>query len=234
MGTPGHPPQKRLNATEVYQLLKKQITSFEIFPGSRLTEGELAEVFGVSRTPVREAIKRLETEGFITVRPKQGCYIRDLDIIELAEFYDIRIALEQLAIESACANMSDKTVEQLLDSWNPEHHDADIAAGIDLGEKDEAFHISLAEKSNKPVLAEMLRNINNRIRIIRRLDINSDQRSVRTYNEHYEILMLISQRETTKAKQSIKRHILRSRDFAKALTLTALAQKKAQIKKNSS
>ncbi|HEY3300922.1 MAG TPA: GntR family transcriptional regulator [Methylophilaceae bacterium] len=216
------------NALAIYTQLKELITSFEMLPGQRLTESELALKFNVSRTPIREAIKRLETEGFIDVHPKRGCYVRALDISELSEYYEVRIALEQLAIEAACNNMPDKVLQQIMAAWHPDKHDEDMAAGIDLGQKDEAFHVSLAENSDKPVLADMIRDINNRIRIIRRLDINSDKRSIRTYNEHYEILNYVLQRDLTKAKQAIKRHIIRSRDFAKTLTLTALAQKKVK------
>jgi DNA-binding GntR family transcriptional regulator len=223
-------PAKKIVATEIYVRLKQLITSFTLFPGTRITEGELATMFGVSRTPVREAIKRLETEGFISVHSKQGCYVRDLDISELTEFYDVRVALEQLSVEAACASMPDRLVHQYRLLWDPARHDEDMAKGVDLSVKDEAFHIGLARDSGKQVLADMLAMINNRIRIIRRLDINSDKRSQRTYAEHYEILGHILERDATKAKLAIKRHIQRSRDFAKTLTLTALAQKKVRKK----
>lgn len=221
------PEKKRLNTAGVYAELKQMITSFELYPGSRVTEQELADRFAVSRTPIREALQKLEVEGFLTVRPKQGCFIRELDINELTEYYDIRIALEQLIVDVACNNMPDKLIEQFIAAWLPEMHDQDIAQGIDLGEKDESFHVGLARASGKPVMAETLLTVNNRIRIIRRLDLNSDNRSVRTYLEHSEILQHILRRDATKAKNMMKRHILRSREFAKTLTLTALARKKS-------
>lgn len=218
---------KRLNTAGVYNHLKQLITSFQLYPGSRVTEQELADRFLVSRTPIRQALQKLEVEGFLTVRPKQGCFIRELDINELAEYYDIRIALEQLIVEVACNNMPDKLIEQFIVAWQPEMHDQDVAQGIDLGEKDESFHVGLAQASGKPVMAEMLLTINNRIRIIRRLDLNSDNRSIRTYLEHSEILQHILRRDASKAKIMMKRHILRSREFAKTLTLTALARNKS-------
>lgn len=218
---------KRLNADGVYLRIKEMITSFELYPGTRITEHELADLFSVSRTPIREALQKLEVEGFLTVRPKQGCFIRELDINELTEYYDLRIAIEQLIVDYACNHMPDKLIEQFIVLWRPEMHDQDMANGVDLGEKDESFHVGLAHASGKPIMAEMLTNINNRIRIIRRLDLNTDNRSVRTYIEHSEILQHILRRDATKAKNQIKRHILRSREFAKTLTLTALARKKS-------
>lgn len=210
----------------LYTELKQKIISFELYPGSRVTEQMLAEMFGVSRTPIRQALQRLEIEGFLSIRPKQGCFIRELDVSELMEYYEARIAIELLIVDCAVNAMSDKQIEQMLATWQPDLHDQEQSTGVDLGVKDEAFHVGLAMASDKPVLASMLKNINHRIRVIRRLDLNSDNRSQRTYNEHYEILQLIKERDKGKAKLAMKRHIQRSREFAKTLTLTALARKK--------
>lgn len=214
----------------LYTQLKQKIISFELYPGTRVTEQVLAEMFGVSRTPMRQALQRLEIEGFLSIRPKQGCFIRELDVNELMEYYEARTAIELLIVESAVSAMSDRQIEQMMAAWQQETHDQELAAGIDLGEKDEAFHVGLAVASDKPVLATILKNINHRIRVIRRLDLNSDNRSQRTYNEHFEILQLIKERDTSKAKRAMKRHIQRSREFAKTLTLTALARKRSLAK----
>mgnify|MGYP001766339151 FL=1 len=71
---------------DVYSQLREMILNFELYPGSRVTEQELASLFGVSRTPVRGALQRLEAEGYLTIQPKQGCYIRALDIAELTQY----------------------------------------------------------------------------------------------------------------------------------------------------
>lgn len=214
----------------LYTELKQKIISFELYPGSRVTEQVLAEMFGVSRTPIRQALQRLEIEGFLSIRPKQGCFIRELDVSELMEYYEARIAIELLIVESAVNAMNDKQIDQMMEAWQPEAHDQELSGGIDLGGKDEAFHVGLALASEKPVLAALLEKINHRIRVIRRLDLNSDNRSQRTYNEHFEILQLIKERDKGKAKLAMKRHIQRSREFAKTLTLTALARKKPMAK----
>lgn len=219
-------PVKSSTVDGLYTQLKQKIISFELYPGTRVTEQVLAEMFGVSRTPIRQALQRLEIEGFLSIRPKQGCFIRELDVNELMEYYEARIALELLIVESAVNAMTDKQLEQMMALWHPDVHDDELQHGIDLGEKDESFHVGLALASDKPVLASLLKNINHRIRVIRRLDLNSDNRSQRTYKEHFEILQHIKERDTSKAKQAMKRHIQRSREFAKTLTLTALARQK--------
>ena len=87
------------NADAIHRRLKEMILNFEFYPGTRLTEGELSERFGVSRTPIREAVQRLEMERLMTVRPKQGCFVRELDIDEINDYYQVRMALERLMLQ---------------------------------------------------------------------------------------------------------------------------------------
>ena len=105
--------KKRLTTREIYQDLWQKIINFDLFPGSRVTETELAEAYKTSRTPIREALKRLEVEGLITVRPKQGCFVRQVDIALISDYYTMRVALEAMTVELAIENMSDEELEAL-------------------------------------------------------------------------------------------------------------------------
>ncbi len=215
-----------VSTSEVYQRLKEMILSFELYPGSRVTETELADYFGVSRTPVREALLRLEHEGHISSRSKQGCFIRQIDIDELSEYYRVRMALEVAAVEDACSHMPDSELERLMAQWDP----ANLPEGLSppsMEENDESFHIALAAGSRNGILVKYLQDINDHIRVIRRVDFNEPERLRRTYQEHYDIASCILNREVTKARNLMKRHIQRSEDFAKTLTLTHLARKKS-------
>lgn len=223
-------PAPRLSATDVYHGIKEMILSFELYPGTRVTETELADFFGVSRTPVREALQKLEVEGYLSIRPKQGCFIRDLDIEELSEYYRVRIALEQLAVEAACAMMPTKDLEQLAEKWNPDQLSSEDASSH-MDQKDEDFHLAIARGSGNSVLENYLRDINNRIRIIRRMDFTDYDRVGRTYREHYAIIQHMLDRNMEKAKSELRLHILRSEEFAKTLTLTELARRKSFARK---
>jgi len=216
---------KKLTAHEVYENLREMIMSFELYPGSRITETELAEHFCVSRTPVREALQRLEQEGYLTVRPKQGCFIRDLDVGALSEYYEVRIALEMASVETACSHMPTKDLEALAEQWDPSTQPKRIASAA-MEERDEAFHLALAAGSGNMALVKYLRDINNHIRVIRRVDFDNSERIARTYREHFDIVQSLLQRDVDKARSLIRRHIVRSEEFAKTLTLTQLARKK--------
>lgn len=215
---------------DIYVTLREMILNFELYPGSRVTETELAEMFMVSRTPVREALLRLENEGMLTIRSKQGCFIKQIDIEELTEYYRVRTALEAAAVEDACHFMPQHELERLLMLWNPETQPQNLAGNV-MEEKDESFHIALALGSGNETLVKYLQDVNDHIRIIRRVDFNDPERIKRTYQEHYAILKAIHDREVGRARTLIKRHIQRSQDFAKTLTLTQLARKKSMAKR---
>ena len=218
--------KKILATQDIYGVLREMILSFELYPGTRVTETELAAYFQVSRTPIREALLRLENEGHLTIRSKQGCFIRQIDIAELSEYYRVRTALEFAAVEDACNHMPSNEVERLIELWTPLKRPKKIAANV-MEERDESFHIALALAGGNGILVKYLRDINDHIRVIRRVDFNDPERISRTFHEHYQILQAILNRDVAKARILIRRHIQRSEEFAKTLTLTQLARKRA-------
>lgn len=218
--------KKEIGKQDIYATLREMILTFELYPGSRVTETELAAYFEVSRTPIREALLKLENEGHLTIRAKQGCFIRQIDIAELSQYYRVRTALEIAAVEDACTHMPTIEVERLLTLWSPADKPELITANA-MEERDESFHIALALGGKNEVLIKYLQDINDHIRIIRRVDFDNIDRIKRTYEEHHKILQAILHREVTVARNLIKRHIQRSEEFAKTLTLTQLARKKS-------
>lgn len=217
--------RRAVAAEDVYNTLREMILSFELYPGSKVTETELAEFFQVSRTPIREALLRLENEGHLTIRSKQGCFIRQINIEELSEYYRVRVALEIATVEDACTHMPTREMEQLLEEWSLQKLPKKISSNF-MERKDESFHLALAVGSGNAILVKYLRDINDHIRVIRRVDFHDPERVARTYKEHQEILQALLNREVTQARNLMKRHIQRSEQFAQTLTLTKLAHKK--------
>ncbi len=224
-------PARAGSAQEIYVQLKGLIMNFELYPGSRVTETELAARFGVSRTPVREALQRLQLEGYLTVRPKQGCFIREIDIEEIDEHYQVRIALEMCAVELACMHMPDRALKELARQWDPAYQpseDPDVQAMADL---DESFHIALAEGSGNLVLADYLQRVNHSIHIIRRLDFTDDMRVDLTYIEHHAICQHLLKRDVVAAQQALTQHIRRSQQAAKTITLEQLSRARSRVRR---
>ncbi|PPD34115.1 MAG: GntR family transcriptional regulator [Methylomonas sp.] len=214
-------------AQSIYLKLRGMILNFEIQPNSRLTETELANYFEVSRTPIREALQRLEAEGLIMIRPKQGCFVRAMDLDEFSEYYQIRISLEMLSLENACTNMSDEALKKLAQVWGAEPlSDADDN-GQQVAALDESFHLALANGGGNRILVKLLSDINNRIRIVRRWDFTDRERIQKTYQEHLGIINHLLKRDLASAKSDMARHIKKSEEFTKMLTVIHLGMKKS-------
>lgn len=214
---------------DVYSELRDMILNFELYPGSRVTEQELASLFGVSRTPVRGALQRLEAEGYLTIQPKQGCYIRTLDIAELTQYYQVRIALEMFSLELACTYMPDAKLKALAEAWDPEKQHERSDNPEEMEARDESFHMALAEGGGNMALVEYLADINRRIRIIRRLDFTRGDRIDATYTEHAKILRAVMQRKLDQAQLLLRSHVEQSKSEVRKITLAMLQQARAQL-----
>lgn len=211
----------KFSSHAIYEQIRQKILDFEFYPSSRLTETELATQFEVSRTPIRAALQRLEAEGFIKILPKQGCFVRPLDIETVSHYYDVRIALEIAAVEQACDHMSADDLDALADIWNPDHLEAELDMD-EIKAEEEAFHISIALGAGNSVLADYLRDVNHHIRIIRRLGFPDRQSVIDTCIEHTEIIELIRSRNKIEAKRQMEAHIRKSQELARSVTLHQL------------
>lgn len=220
--TPTQP--KRMSTLGVYERLRRAIMDFELAPGSRVTETELADAFGISRTPVREALHRLETEGLISIRPKQGCFVRGVDIHQISNYYDVRIALEVMAVELACKNMPDEVITQLSDTWNPAKRPKRFKSPDEIKALEEVFHVMIAEYSGNSVLAGYLKDVNDHIRSVRRLGFPDEKSIVETYEEHYRICKLLKKRDARAVREEMIKHIQKSQGIARSVTLSQLQQ----------
>jgi len=219
-----HLRKKRLTTREIYQDLWQKIINFDLFPGSRVTETELAEEYRTSRTPIREALKRLEVEGLVSVRPKQGCFVREVDTDLISDYYTMRVALEAMTVELAIENMTDEELQAMADEWNPQNYKKHRNDHEYIKQFEESFHLTIAKGSKNPVLLQYLEDVNNHIRPIRALGFPDTQSIKETYDEHYEIISLLQKRDVAKAKEVMIEHIRKSQEIARTVTLAQLEQ----------
>lgn len=215
--------ESKLSTKDVYTRLREMILNFELYPGSRVTETELAEHFGVSRTPIRSAVQRLEVEGYLTVLPKQGCFIRNLDIDDLRKYYQVRMSLEQLSLQLACTYMSDTALDELAEAWDPTRQAERSDDPEEMETRDEAFHLTLAEGGGNLVLRNYLADVNRHLRIVRRLGFTMPERIDQTYDDHFRICQGLLHRDINQAQSLMREHISHNEQFVKTLTLTQLA-----------
>jgi DNA-binding GntR family transcriptional regulator len=219
-------PYKTL-ADAAYAALKQDILDYRLAPGDRFTETEIAERLEVSRTPVREALFRLEREGYLQVRHRNGWQVKPIDFDMLDHFYDMRIVLETIAAERICAQrlapeqVADHPLHELARIWLVEENaratDADTVA-----ELDERFHTALVALTGNPEMARVHQGATERIRIVRRLDFTEPLRVRKTYEEHGAIVAALLRQDATAAVALLRGHIEASQSEVRKITLHRL------------
>jgi len=208
-------------AEQVYLRIKREIFDFALLPGDRFTESEVAERCGVSRTPVRDALYRLEREGYLTVAFRSGWSVRPFDFHRFYQLYDLRIVLELAAVARICEAETAVDLSSLQAIWSVPITTR-LGDGKQVGELDEAFHQGLVLATGNLEMARVHQDVTEKIRIIRRLDFTRDRRIDATYDEHQEILRLLSQRKAAQASINLRSHIEASKAEVHKITLHML------------
>lgn len=210
---------KKHNSQDIYEQVRQMIVNFELVPGTRITESQVADYFAVSRTPVRAALQKLEGDGLIAIKPKLGCFIRNLDIVQISHYYDARVILENAVIDEIGKLKSHAAIEMLSQQWQPQNYFFGKDITDELKYAEEQFHVKLARASNNSVLLNYIIDINDHIRAVRRLGW-PDTKSVNdTYQEHFDICQLILFGKVSAAQAEMTNHIRKSQDLANRITL---------------
>ena len=208
-------------ADQAYAQLKHLIFDFALMPGDRCSESELAQRLAVSRTPLRQALQRLEREGFLQVLPKVGWQVAPLDFDTFDELYDLRILIECHAVQHLAEAEERPTLKDLAELWLlPEAERLSDSAAV--GAADEQFHQLLVLGSGNREMARVHREITERIRIIRRLDFTKGTRVHATYEEHAQILSAITRRRGDEAQRLLRAHVEQSKLEVRHITLDML------------
>ncbi|WP_213975042.1 GntR family transcriptional regulator [Tepidanaerobacter acetatoxydans] len=191
----------------VFAAMREAILSGKLKPGERLMEVQLAEEMGVSRTPVREAIRKLELEGLVVMVPRKGAYVAGLTLKDVAEVFEIRSSLEGLAAALAADRITDEEVEA-LDNILKEISEAVAKGDIDkVIKKDGEFHQILFSASRNSRLAQMINNLKEQIDRFRVQSFSNPVRLKSVLSEHKEILDAIKQGDIENAEKLAKEHI---------------------------
>lgn len=215
-------------AERIYQQLKDDIFDFRLLPGDRFSESEIAGRMAASRTPVRQALFRLEREGYVDVHFRSGWQVRPFDFDYFEQLYDLRIVLEREALKRLCARPTGETppaLAELTRFWSDAPR---LEDGKSVSRHDEQFHMALVAAAGNGEMARIHRDVTEKIRIIRRLDFTQDQRVDATYQEHAAILRAISQRHTEEAQTLLSDHIAVSKAEVRKITLHRLHQARLQ------
>lgn len=191
----------------VFQTLREAIITGSLKPGQRLMEVQMAESMGVSRTPVREAIRKLELEGLVMMIPRKGAYVTDVSIRDITDVLEIRAELEGLASSLAAERITQDELEHLelvLYQFNKAIECGDVEKLI---EKDVEFHNIIYNASRNQRLVAIVNSLREQVQRFRVMYFNEVQKSPKIVAEHQEILDAIAERNVDKAQSVARKHI---------------------------
>jgi DNA-binding GntR family transcriptional regulator len=203
----GLSPIRRPLHEEAVDRLRDLIVQGELAPGSRLNERVLTARLGVSRTPLREAIKLLATEGLVDLLPNRGAVVAPIDPARIAETLTVMGALESLAGELVCAQASD---ESLADIRALHYEMLAMHARRDLDgyfRYNQAIHLKIVEASGNAVLAQTYRQLNANVRRVRYMANLSAERWDAAVQEHEAILAALNARDAARLKRLLRDHL---------------------------
>lgn len=196
--------------TPIYQQLINAIEKGDLRPGDRMLETELASRFGVSRTPIREAIRRLETDGLVVHKPRIGAVVRVLTQQEIVELYEMRIVLEATAAQMAakhCSNAETRTLHDLNDQMLA--HSKDPFAVSTLNRK---FHTCIFNAARNRFLAQSYNSLSYSLILLGKTTLETDERVQNVYAQHEAIIGALISGDIEIASEVMRLHMETSLD----------------------
>ncbi|MBE5985193.1 GntR family transcriptional regulator [Lacrimispora sp. AGF001] len=191
----------------VFNTLRQAILKGELAPGERLMEIQLAERLGVSRTPIREAIRKLELEGLVLMIPRKGAEVAKISEKSLRDVLEVRRSLEELAIELACQRMTPEAVAELEMKQDQFRNAVLNGRPMDIAETDEAYHDVIYKGTCNDRLIQMINNLREQMYRYRLEYIKDEDKRQVLLLEHDNILKAVRQRRVDEAKVAMREHI---------------------------
>lgn len=223
-------PAGKLTDT-VYSSLREDIYAFRLLPGDRFAENDVAERLQVSRTPVREALMRLQSEGLVRGYFRNGWEVVPIDLARFASLYELREMIEMHAIAKLCSpRVADAARKSLVKEqgriWQVRPGKR-LADGLEVAGLDERFHSALVGAAGNAETDAVYRQVTDQLRIMRRLDFAYGDCIADTYIEHAAILDAVGQCDARAAGALIARHIEDSHTVVERITIERLEQVRA-------
>jgi DNA-binding GntR family transcriptional regulator len=229
------PPKPASRAEEIYARLREDVFEFRLLPGQRFTETELAEYYGASRTPVREALLRLQVEGLVRGYFRSGWEVVPIDFARFDHLYELRKLIEVYAVRTLAMHELATDLQALLDrlaaTWIIDKSQR-LSDSRSISAQDETFHTDLVAAAGNPEMLRVHADVTDRIRIIRRLDFTYAHRISTTYDEHAAILRAIQRHKADQAELLIRAHIDRSQIETRKITLHRLQSVRAEAQQD--
>lgn len=199
-------PRKSLTE-QAYDHVRNAILRGDMPVGTVISEARVAGELGISKTPLRQALQLLRTEGLLEVGPRKQLVVRAFSMEHRNEILRIREALEEIAIETAVATLSDDEIDLLHLSLLRQKRAVDAGNEDQFLELDEQFHITIAQAANLPIVARLLEQIRGFARLMRLGWTQPPEHLREVLAEHQRIVQAIEQRDAARARRELHDHL---------------------------
>lgn len=206
----GNYVKKQTLSDKAYFYLRDLIVSGDVKGGELLTEKKIGEKLNMSRTPVKRALTRLEQEGYVKSVDGVGNIVRELSVKDLADIYELRIALEKIAIKSSINNISDMEIRKLendLKNILEKIRNYESISNDYLTKKDEEIHMLILENSTNDYIKGIYSNIKSQIDRYQQEAYTLTDTSVQSTEYHLEILEYIKRKDLDKTTKILEEHL---------------------------
>jgi DNA-binding GntR family transcriptional regulator len=202
-------PERKPLGHYVFENLKQAIVRGDFSPGNRLVESRIAEAMGISRTPVREAIHKLEREGLIKKLPQGGFYVLNLTREEIEETFGIRSVLESYAARLAAINHQKEELEPVEEKIGEFQYFLNRGEMGTLLKINTEFHNLLYAMSRSPKLIKMINDLQDQIYRFRKIILNIETMAKTSNDDHRQMLSAMKTRDADRVETLVRQHILR-------------------------
>lgn len=195
------------SSERAYHAIRKMLVEFKLKPEQRINEVQLSRTLGVSRTPIREALNRLASDGFVSLTPNRGFFVRSLSTDGLLDLYELRSIIECAAFRLMCERADDEQINRLRGYWDAIVDGYEAQPPDVILAEDEGFHMLIAELSGNPEIVSQLSSINARIRFIRRIQIEHRTHDKAQVASHSAIVDAAVKRDVDGGVELLRNHI---------------------------
>ncbi len=197
----------------VYEILLENITKRNFAPGSKLGEQYLADQLGVSKTPVREALSRLEREDLVNIYPNRGAFVVEITREDIIEIYDLREVLEGLAARQTAEKIDSRGIKRFRDLINSMEDSLEEDDLEEYSSHDSKFHGLLGRISGNDRLKKMIKNLRYQARILMSSSVQIPGRAKESIQEHKQIFASLREGNCQEAEEKVRRHTKNTKDI---------------------
>ncbi len=191
----------------VFNTLRQAILKGDMEPGERLMEITLANKLGVSRTPIREAIRKLELEGLVHMIPRKGAIVASISEKDMKDVLEVRITLEELAVKLAIKNMNEEDIEALIKAGRNFENAVISRDIVGICDADVAFHDIIYNRTGNNRLIQMISNLREQMYRYRLEYIKDARTHSILISEHNDIIKCLKNKDVDAAKEAVREHV---------------------------